>query len=159
MADDLELMLSCSDSASSESECEEALDISGSEAEESEEELEMEVTGILPRNIVASASNARAGAEGQEGKVTGILPGNSNVASVSNAGAEARVVEKEKNNNKSKVQNTEGVELFPPAGSKMRKTSDAWRYGGLKKNEKGKLLTDKMYCALCPKTFKYNKSP
>ena len=119
----------------------------------------MEVTGILPRNIVASASNARAGAEGQEGKVTGILPGNSNVASVSNAGAEARVVEKEKNNNKSKVQNMDGVELFPPAGSKMRKTSDAWRYGGLKKNEKGKLLTDKMYCALCPKTFKYNQSP
>ena len=155
--DALELMLSCSDSESSESECEEGLDISGSEAEEStEEELEMEVTGILPRNIVASASNARAGAEGQEGKVTGILPGNSNVASVSNARAEARVVEKEKNNNKSKVQTTDGVELFPPDGSKMRKASKAWHYGGLKKDDKGKLLKDTMFCALCPKSFKYN---
>ena len=63
---------------------------------------------------------ARARVEDQEGKVTGILPGNSNVASVSNARAKAEVVEKEKNNNKnkSKVQTTDGVEFFPPAGSK-----------------------------------------
>ena len=153
----MELRLS-SDSESSSSECED--DISGSDGEESEEELEMEVAGILPRNFnVASASNARARAEGQEGKVTGILPGNSNVASVSNAGAEAREVEKEKNNNKLKVQTTDGVNLFPPDGSKMRKASQAWSYGGLKKDDKGKLLTDKMYCALCPKTFRYNHSP
>ena len=53
---------------------------------------------------------ARARVEDQEGKVTGILPGNSNVASVSNARAEAKVVEKEQNNNKnkSKVQKTDG---------------------------------------------------
>ena len=29
----------------------------------------------------------------------------------------------------------------------------------LKKDDKGRLLRDQMFCALCPKTFKYNQSP
>ena len=27
------------------------------------------------------------------------------------------------------------------------------------KDSKGRLITDTMYCALCPKSFKYNQSP
>ena len=41
----------------------------------------------------------------------------------------------------------------------MRKASQSWSYGGLKKDSKGCLITDTMYCALCPKSFKYNQSP
>ena len=65
----------------------------------------------------------------------------------------------EKNNNKSRVKTTDGVDLFPPEGSKMRKASQSWSYGGLMKDSKGRLITDTMYCALCPKSFKYNQSP
>ena len=68
---------------------------------------------------------------------------------------------KENNNNKfnkSKLKHN-GDELFPPGGSKGSRASKAWVYGGLKKDGKGKLLTDKMYCGLCPKEFKYNQSP
>ena len=67
---------------------------------------------------------------------------------------------KENNNNKSKSKlKHNGDELFPPGGSKGSRASKAWLYGGLKKDVKGNLLTDKMYCGLCPKEFKYNQSP
>ena len=67
---------------------------------------------------------------------------------------------KENNNNKSKSKLMHnGDELFPPGGSKGSRASKAWLYGGLKKDGKGKLLTDKMYCGLCPKEIKYNQSP
>merc|ERR1711946_107988 len=82
-----------------------------------------------------------------EGKVTGILPRNSDVALGSNARAEASTKV-----NQSRVKTTDGVDLFPPDGTKMRKASLAWSYGGLKKDDKGRLLRDQMFCALCPKT-------
>ena len=50
-------------------------------------------------------------------------------------------------------------ELFPPLGSRGPKASKAWNYGGLKKDLDGNLIKDKMYCALCPKTFRYTNSP
>ena len=130
---DMELVLSTSEGEPSSSEDQEDdLDITDSDGAESEEP------------IVAGPSDGG-------GQV-------SNVASASNAGEEVVGV-KEKNNNKTKVQTIDGVDLFPPDGSKMRKASLAWSYGGLKKDDKGRLLRDKMYCALCPKTFNYNQSP
>ena len=154
--DDLDLKLTSSEGESSSSECEEEdVGTPVSDAETVPSEDEGKVTGILPRNSdVASGSNARTEAGAEEGKVTGILPRISNDASGSNARAEA-----EKNNNQSRVKTTDGVDLFPPDGTKMRKASQAWSYGGLKKDDKGRLLRDKMYCALCTKTFKYNQSP
>ena len=67
----------------------------------------------------------------------------------------------ERNNNKSrtKLQTPDGVDLFPPGGSKGSKASVAWTYGGLKKDDKGNILKDTIYCSLCPKTFKYHSSP
>ena len=51
-------------------------------------------------------------------------------------------------------------DLFPPPGSKNRKdVSRAWKFGGLKKDSDGNILTDTMYCALCPKSMKYKSSP
>ena len=78
-------------------------------------------------------------------------------AETSEATAAAGAHTEERNNNKarSKVQTVDGVDLFPPSGSKGPRASKAWAYGGLKKDEKGKLLTDKMYCSLCPKIFKF----
>ena len=67
---------------------------------------------------------------------------------------------KENNNNKSKSKlQHNGETLFPPGGSKGSRASKAWDYGGLKKDSKGRLLTDKMFCGLCSKEFKYNQSP
>ena len=150
--DDLDLKLTSSEGESSSSECEEDdVGTPDSDAETVPSEDEGKVTGILPRNSdVASGSNARTEAGAEEGKVTGILPRISNDASGSNARAEA-----EKNNNQSRVKTTDGVDLFPPEGSKMRKASQSWSYGGLMKDSKGRLITDTMYCALCPKSFKY----
>ena len=129
MMSDLELVLSNSDDEPSSSENEED-DIDITDSDGAESEEDVELPAV---------DGPRDGG----GQV-------SNVAS-----------EKEKNNNKSKskVQTIDGVDLFPPDGSKMRKASQAWSYGGLKKDDKGRLLTDKIYCALCPKTFKYNQSP
>ena len=135
---DMELVLSTSEgepSLTEDEDEEDDIDISDSDGAESEEDVK------LP-----AVDGPRDGGD----KV-------SNVASPSN---EAEVVcVKEKNNNKSKVQTIDGVDLFPPDGTKMRKASQAWSYGGLKKDSKGRLLRDTMYCALCPKSFKYNQSP
>ena len=70
-------------------------------------------------------------------------------------------IQTERNNNKSKtkLQTPDGVDLFPPGGSKGSKASVAWTYGGLKKDDKGNILKDTIYCSLCPKTFKYHSSP
>ena len=52
---------------------------------------------------------------------------------------------KENSNNKSKSKlKHNGDELFPPGGSKGSRASKARVYGGLKKDGKGKLLTEKM---------------
>ena len=67
---------------------------------------------------------------------------------------------KENNNNKSKSNlQHNGENLFPPGGSKGSRASKAWDFGGLKKDSKGRVLTDKMFCGLCSKEFKYNQSP
>ena len=67
---------------------------------------------------------------------------------------------KENNNNKSKSKlQHNGENLFPPGGSKGSRASKAWDFGGLKKDSKGRVLTDKMFCGLCSKEFKYNQSP
>ena len=50
-------------------------------------------------------------------------------------------------------------DLFPPLGTKNRTASIAWNFGGFKKDSDGNLLTDIMYCALCPKSMKYRFSP
>ena len=51
-------------------------------------------------------------------------------------------------------------DLFPPQGSKNRNNiSRAWKFGGLKKDSDGNILTDTVFCALCPKSMKYNFSP
>ena len=135
--DDMELVLSTSDGEPSSSENEEDdIDITDSDGAESEEDVKLPAVADGPSDAGGKVSN------------------------VSSASNEAEVVGvKENNNNKSKVQTTDGVDLFPPDGSKMRKASQAWSYGGLKKDDKGRLLRDKMYCALCTKTFKYNQSP
>ena len=118
---DMELVLSTSEGEPSSSEDQEDdLDITDSDGAESEEP------------IVAGPSDGG-------GQV-------SNVASASNAGEEVVDV-KEKNNNKTKVLTIDGVDLFPPDGSKMRKASLAWSYGGLKKDDKGWLLRD-VLCSL-----------
>ena len=135
---DMELVLSTSEGepSSSEDQEEDDIDITDSDGAESVEDVK--------QPVVAGPSDGGV-------KV-------SDVAAPSHAGEEV-VGAKEKNNNKTKVQTIDGEDLFPPDGSKMRKASLAWSYGGLKKDDKGRLLRDKMYCALCPKTFNYNQSP
>ena len=62
-------------------------------------------------------------------------------------------------NKQSSVHSDIHGELFPPLGSRGPKASKAWSYGGLRKDLAGNLIQDKMYCALCPKTFRYASSP
>ena len=154
--DDLDLKLTSSEGESSSSECEEEdVGTPVSDAETVSSEDEGKVTGILPRNSdVASGSNARTEAGAEEGKVTGILPRISNDASGSNARAEAstKVKVAEKNNNQSRVKTTDGVDLFPPEGSKMRKAS-------LKKDSKGCLITDQGIVLCVPRVSNTTRAP
>ena len=115
---------------------------SSDEEEEQEDEIE---TSDLESN------------DGEMGTGSAKLP--TVTAETSEAAATALTEERNNNKARSKVQTVDGVDLFPPSGSKGPRASKAWAYGGLKKDEKGKLLTDKMYCSLCPKIFKYTFSP
>ena len=51
-----------------------------------------------------------------------------------------------------------GVRLWPPTtGGKLK--SEAWKHGGFKKDNKGILLKDKVFCAHCSFSAKYCSSP
>ena len=113
---------------------------SSSSDEEEEQEDEIETSDLESNDEEMGTGSAK-------------LP--SVTAETSEAAATALTEERNNNKARSKVQTVDGVDLFPPSGSKGPRASKAWAYGGLKKDEKGKLLTDKMYCSLCPKIFKF----
>lgn len=62
------------------------------------------------------------------------------------------------NNNKLKL-SWNGEELFPPQGSRGPKTSKAWKHGGFKKDNKGNLIKDMVWCSYCGKSLKFLGSP
>ena len=59
---------------------------------------------------------------------------------------------------KQSILTSNGVRLWPPSGGKKLK-SETWKHGGFKKDQKGILQKDVVYCAHCNFSTKYCNSP
>ena len=59
------------------------------------------------------------------------------------------ILNKERNNNKSKYPEWNGVKLYPPGGYRKPGTSATWNHGGFRKNEKGVIQKNVAVCGYC----------